>query len=88
MSLPTIIYTTLDEIWRHNGLMTLKQLEDKMLEKEMALGKNEDKKAINKLDEQIKENLGYSKESEKIYLSYIKYTNRIQEEFIETKKKI
>ena len=65
----------------------VKQLEDKMLEKEMALGKNEDKKAINKLEEQIKENLGYSKESEKIYLSYIKYTNRIQEEFIETKKK-
>ena len=30
MSLPTIIYTTLDEIWRHNGLMTLKQLEDKV----------------------------------------------------------
>ena len=30
MSLPTIIYTTLDEIWRHNGLMTLKQLEDKI----------------------------------------------------------
>ena len=30
MSLPTIIYTTLDEIWRHNGLMTLKQLENKI----------------------------------------------------------
>ena len=65
----------------------VKQLEDKMLEKEMALGKNEDKKAINKFEEQIKENLGYAKESEKIYLSYIKYTNRIQEDYIETKKR-
>ena len=29
-NLPTIIYTTLDEIWRHNGLMTLQQLENKI----------------------------------------------------------
>ena len=65
----------------------VKQFEDKLIEKEMALGKNDDKKIIDKLEEQIKEYLGYAKESEKIYLSYIKYTNRIQEEFIETKKK-
>ena len=35
----------------------------------------------------IKENIGYTKESKKIYLSYIKYTNRIQDEYIEMKKK-
>ena len=80
-------YLTQIEFTRDKFHSRVKQLEDKMLEKEMSLGKNEDQKKINKLEEQIKENLGYAKESEKIYLSYIKYTNRIQEEFIEIKKK-
>ena len=51
---------------------------------------NKDKKEIfdiNKLDEDTKNIIGFAKDSEKIYLSYIKYTNRIQEEFIEIKKK-
>ena len=80
-------YLTQIDFTRDKFHSRVKQLEDKMLEKEMILGKNEDQKKINKLEEQIKENLGYAKESEKIYLSYIKYTNRIQEEFIEIKKK-
>ena len=80
-------YLTQIEFTRDKFHSRVKQLEDKMLEKEMNIGKNEDQKKINKLEEQIKENLGYAKESEKIYLSYIKYTNRIQEEFIEIKKK-
>ena len=65
----------------------IKQLKDKMLEYEIAKSKNENKKIIQKLEEEIKENIGYTKESEKIYLSYIKYTNRIQDEYIEMKKK-
>ena len=80
-------YLTQIDFTRDKFHSRVKQLEDKMLEKEMNIGKNEDQKKINKLEEQIKENLGYAKESEKIYLSYIKYTNRIQEEFIEIKKK-
>ena len=62
------------------------KLEEKIIEREKAKEK-QDKKLEDKLQEEIKENLGYAKDSEKIYLSYIKYTNRIQEEFIETKKK-
>ena len=63
----------------------VKHLEEKISQKYNS--NNQEKNLMKKLDEEIKENLGYAKESEKIYLSYIKYTNRIQEEFIETKKK-
>ena len=63
----------------------VKHLEEKINQKYSS--NTQDKNVIKKLDEEIKENIGYAKESEKIYLSYIKYTNRIQEEFIENKKK-
>ena len=67
----------------------VKNLEEKIFEKNKIKKEIEKDKeiTIKKLDEEIKENLGFAKESEKIYLSYIKYTNRIQEEFIETRKK-
>ena len=66
----------------------VKNLEEKMILKENLKEKEKaEEKALKKLDEEITENLGFAKESEKIYLSYIKYTNRIQEEYIETKKK-
>ena len=42
---------------------------------------------ISSLEEQAKNVIGFAKDSEKIYLSYVKYTNRIQEEFIEIKKR-
>ena len=42
---------------------------------------------IDKLEEESKNYITFAKDSEKIYLSYIKYTNRLQEDFIEIKKK-
>ena len=51
---------------------------------------NDDEKEeeeINLLEDQVKNVIAFAKDSEKIYLSYVKYTNRIQEEFIEIKKR-
>ena len=71
-----------------------KQVENKLLEieqikinKEKFLDKEMEQDEIDKLEEEAKNIIGFAKDSEKIYLSYIKYTNRIQEEFIEIKKK-
>ena len=71
-----------------------KQVENKLLEieqikinKEKFLDKEMKQDEIDKLEEEAKNIIGFAKDSEKIYLSYIKYTNRIQEEFIEIKKK-
>ena len=80
-------YLTQIDFTKNKFHTRIKQLKDKMLEYEIAKSKNENKKIIQKLEEEIKENIGYTKESEKIYLSYIKYTNRIQDEYIEMKKK-
>ena len=80
-------YLTQIDFTKNKFHSRIKQLKDKMLEYEIAKSKNENKKIIQKLEEEIKENIGYTKESEKIYLSYIKYTNRIQDEYIEIKKK-
>ena len=80
-------YLTQIDFTKNKFHSRIKQLKDKMLEYEIAKSKNENKKIIQKLEEEIKENIGYTKESEKIYLSYIKYTNRIQDEYIEMKKK-
>ena len=80
-------YLTQIDFTKNKFHSRVKQLEDKYLEKEIFLSKKSDKKMIEKVNEEINEIIGYAKESEKIYLSYIKYTNRIQEEFIETKKK-
>ena len=80
-------YLTQIDFTKNKFHTRIKQLKDKMLEYEIAKSKNENKKIIQKLEEEIKENIGYTKESEKIYLSYIKYTNRIQDEYIEIKKK-
>ena len=49
--------------------------------------KEKEEEEINLLEEQVKNVIGFAKDSEKIYLSYVKYTNRIQEEFIEIKKR-
>ena len=80
-------YLTQIDFTKNKFHTRIKQLKDKMLEYEIAKSKNENKKIIQKLEEEIKENIGYTKESEKIYLSYIKYTNRIQDEYTEMKKK-
>ena len=80
----------------------VKQLENKMIELEMIKNnnnaENKDKnnkdqedniinKDADKLEDEIKNCIVFAKDSEKIYLSYIKYTNRIQEEYVEIKKK-
>jgi hypothetical protein len=51
--------------------------------------KNDDfrRNKIDKMEEEVNNLISFAKDSEKIYLSYIKYTNRIQEDFIEIKKK-
>ena len=65
-----------------------KQVEQSMLELEKnKANKDIDKKDIEKLEKEVKSSIGFAKDSEKMYLSYVKYTNRIQDEFIETKKK-
>ena len=67
---------------------TVKQLEKKMLELENnKINKNIDKKDIDNLEKEVKSNIELAKDSEKMYLSYIKFTNRIQEDYIETKKR-
>ena len=71
-----------------------KNVESKLLEFETlknVMSKNEvneiEQHDIDKLEEETKNIIGFAKDSEKIYLSYIKYTNRVQEEFIEIKKR-
>jgi len=80
-------YLTQIDFTKNKFHSRVKQLEDKLLEREIAISKKSEKNVVDKINEEINEIIGYAKESEKIYLSYIKYTNRIQEEFIETKKK-
>ena len=80
-------YLTQIDFTKNKFHSRLKQLEEFLLQKEKLKEKKENEKDINKLEKDIKENLGFAKESEKIYLSYIKYTNRIQEESIEIKKR-
>ena len=80
-------YLTQIDFTKNKFHSRVKQLEDKLLEKEIAISKKSEKNIVDKINEEINEIIGYAKESEKIYLSYIKYTNRIQEDFIETKKK-
>ena len=79
-------YLTQIDFTKNKFHSRVKVLEDKITEKEN-IKEKEDKKIMEKIETEIKENLGYAKESEKIYLSYVKYTNRIQEEYIETKKR-
>ena len=79
-------YLTQIDFTKNKFHSRVKVLEDKITEKEN-IKEKEDKKIMEKIEAEIKENLGYAKESEKIYLSYVKYTNRIQEEYIETKKR-
>ena len=72
-----------------------KQVENKLLDLEMIKNNNKDNNIeeqmeqnnMDKLEEEVNNFIGFAKDSEKIYLSYIKYTNRIQDEFIETKKR-
>ena len=71
-----------------------KYVENKLLELEKMKNnkdnneeKNIEQSDVDKLDEEVKNVIGFAKDSEKIYLSYIKYTNRIQEEYIEIKKR-
>ena len=66
----------------------VKEAEQKLFEykKEIA-NKKILEKDINKYEEEIKNYIGFAKDSEKIYLSYIKYTNWIQDDFIEIKKR-
>ena len=80
-------YLTQIDFTKNKFHSRLKQLEEFLLQKEKLKEKKENEKEMNKLEKDIKENLGFAKESEKIYLSYIKYTNRIQEEYIEIKKR-
>ena len=51
------------------------------------IDEEKEEEEIKSLEEQAKNVTGFAKDSEKIYLSYIKYTNRLQEEFIEIKKR-
>ena len=72
-----------------------KQVENKLLDLEMIKNNNKDNNIeeqreqnnMDKLEEEVNNFIGFAKDSEKIYLSYIKYTNRIQDEFIEIKKR-
>ena len=80
-------YLTQIEFTKNKFHSRLKQLEEYLIQKEKLKEKKENEKTLNKLEKDIKENLSFTKESEKIYLSYIKYTNRIQEEYIEIKKR-
>ena len=80
-------YLTQIEFTKNKFHSRLKQLEEYLIQKEKLKEKKENEKDLNKLEKDIKENLSFTKESEKIYLSYIKYTNRIQEEYIEIKKR-
>jgi hypothetical protein len=95
-------YITQIDFTRNKFHSRVKQLENKMIELEMIKNnnnaENKDKnnkdkedniinKDEDKLEDEIKNCIVFAKDSEKIYLSYIKYTNRIQEEYVEIKKK-
>ena len=88
-------YITQVDFTRNKFHSRVKQLENKLIELEI-IRNNKDKKDTianildkneDELEEEIKNCILFAKDSEKIYLSYIKYTNRIQDEFIEIKKK-
>ena len=93
-------YITQIDFTRNKFHSRAKQVENKILELEIIKNKgdkdnesiineNDDFKQneIDKLEEETNNLICFAKDSEKIYLSYIKYTNRIQEDFIEIKKK-
>ena len=89
-------YITQIDFTRNKFHSRAKQVEFKLLELEMFKNNkdndediNDDfrKNEIDKMEEEVNNLISFAKDSEKIYLSYIKYTNRIQEDFIETKKK-
>ena len=93
-------YITQIDFTRNKFHSRVKQLENKMIELEMIKNnnneENKDKKIkedniidkdADRLEDEIKNCIVFAKDSEKIYLSYIKYTNRIQEEYVEIKKK-
>ena len=89
-------YITQIDFTRNKFHSRAKQVEFKLLELEMFKNNkdndediNDDfrKNEIDKMEEEVNNLISFAKDSEKIYLSYIKYTNRIQEDFIEIKKK-
>ena len=81
-------YISQIEFTKNKFYSRVKQAEQKLLEfKTNKANKNIIAKDISKYDEEIKSHIGYAKDSEKIYLSYIKYTNWVQDEFIEIKKR-
>ena len=88
-------YTTQIDFTRNKFHSRVKQLENKLFDLEM-IKNNKDNNTqegqqgqydIDNLEEEVKNMIGFAKDSEKIYLSYIKYTNRIQEDLIEIKKR-
>ena len=81
-------YISQIEFTKNKFYSRVKQAEQKLLEfKTNKANKNIIEKDIRKYEEEIKSHIGYAKDSEKIYLSYIKYTNWVQDEFIEIKKR-
>ena len=96
-------YITQIDFTRNKFHSRVKQVETRLVELELIKNKKEtnenidnninhkdnkeNKRDIDKLEEESKNYISFAKDSEKIYLSYIKYTNRIQEDFIEIKKK-
>ena len=89
-------YITQIDFTRNKFHSRAKQVEFKLLELEMFKNNKDNDEDINddfrrneidKMEEEVNNLISFAKDSEKIYLSYIKYTNRIQEDFIETKKK-
>ena len=89
-------YITQIDFTRNKFHSRAKQVEFKLLELEMFKNNKDNDEDINddfrrneidKMEEEVNNLISFAKDSEKIYLSYIKYTNRIQEDFIEIKKK-
>ena len=88
-------YITQVDFTRNKFHSRVKQVENKLIELEIIRNNKDNKDTIanilnkneDELEEEIKNCILFAKDSEKIYLSYIKYTNRIQDEFIEIKKK-
>ncbi len=88
-------YITQVDFTRNKFHSRVKQVENKLIELEIIRNNKDNKDTIanilnkneDELEEERKNCILFAKYSEKIYLSYIKYTNRIQDEFIEIKKK-
>ena len=89
-------YITQIDFTRNKFHSRAKQVEFKLLELEMFKNNKDNDEDINddfrrneidKMEEEVNNLISFAKDSEKIYLSYIKYTNRIQEDLIEKKKK-